>query len=104
LRSSSANCGGSQVSQTLTIPPPPNLCWIRKDIWESKKIKVVDCFSVLPDDTLKDEVKIGNFARDFWGQGEHTSFAQILRGSMAGRPGRGRGRGRGIQEEDQWSD
>jgi hypothetical protein len=84
-------------------PHPPNLCWIRKEVWESKKIKVVDCFPVLPGDMLKDEVKIENFARDFWGQGD-TSFAQILKGGMVDRPGRGRGQGRGFHEEDQWSD
>jgi hypothetical protein len=69
-----------------------------------KKIQATYCFPVLPSDMLKDEVKIGNFARDFWGQGEHASFAQILKGSMASMPGCGRGQGRGFQEEDQWSD
>jgi hypothetical protein len=85
-----ASCGGSRASQTLTILTPPNLCWIHKEIWESKKIQATYCFPVLPSDMLKDEVKIGNFARDFWGQGEHASFAQILKGSMASMPGHGR--------------
>jgi hypothetical protein len=85
-------------------PYPPNLCWIHKEVWESKKIKAADYFLVLPGDTLKDEVKIGNFVRDIWGQGESTSFARILKGSMAGMTGRGRGQGRGFREEDQWSD
>jgi hypothetical protein len=99
-----ASCGGSRASQTLTILAPPNLCWIHKEIWESKKIQATCYFPVLPSDMLKDEVKIGNFARDFWGQGEHASFAQILKGSMASMPGCGRGQGRGFREEDQWSD
>jgi hypothetical protein len=32
-----------------------------------KKIRAEDCFPVLPGDTLKEEVKLGSFARDIWG-------------------------------------
>jgi hypothetical protein len=61
---------------------------------------VEDWFPVKEGDALSDYPKKGKFARDFWGQGEKISFAQLLKGGMAVCPNRGRGRGRGEREEE----
>jgi hypothetical protein len=80
-----ASCGGSRASQTLTILAPPNLCWIHKEIWESKKIQATCYFPVLPSDMLKDEVKIGNLEcresdpMEIW-QFRVRSFRRVVRG------------------------
>jgi hypothetical protein len=49
---------------------PPNLFWIRKDLWETRLFQSKDCFPVQAGDTLKEDPKIGEFAKDFWGKGE----------------------------------
>jgi hypothetical protein len=81
-----------------------NWCWIWRDIWESKKIRMEDCHLIQPGDTLRGDWKSRSFAKEIWGQGERDSFAQVLKCNMAGRPFRGQGSGRGYHEEEQWGE
>jgi hypothetical protein len=44
--------------------PPPNLFWIRRDLWISKSFTTGDCFPVQPGDTLTPDPKLCTFAED----------------------------------------
>jgi hypothetical protein len=45
----------------------PNLCWIRRDMWDSRSFRAEDCFPVSSRDTLRQDWKTKSFAQDFWG-------------------------------------
>jgi hypothetical protein len=82
----------------------PNLCWIRRDLWESKEFQASDCFPVKRSDVLRSDPKQGTFVRDFWGRNGQRSFREVVLADMAGRGNRGRGRGRGSRGVNQWDD
>jgi hypothetical protein len=80
---------------------PPNLFWIRRDLWESRQFSTKDVFPVQEGDVLSSDQKRGSFAVDFWGRGKNPSYLEVAKGVVPGRTGRGRGRGIRF-EEDQW--
>jgi hypothetical protein len=74
--------------QLWSVPRPPtarvckihpNLCWIRRDLWESRSFRAEDCFSVSSGDTLRQDWKMGSFAQDFWGRGTCASFLEVVK-------------------------
>jgi hypothetical protein len=54
----------ARVSQIL-----PNLFWIRRDLWESKKFGSEDCYPAKEGDILKPDPKHGAFIGDIWARG-----------------------------------
>jgi hypothetical protein len=58
----------------------PNLCWIRRDMWDSRSFRAEDCFPVSSRDTLRQDWKTRSFAQDFWGRGTRASFLEVVKG------------------------
>jgi hypothetical protein len=88
----------------LSLPPrviqlPPKLFWVRANLWAAKSFRVNNLHPVQPVDIFDQDSKICTFASEIWGKGEHESFDQVLKNSMAGRATQGRVRGHGGREE-----
>jgi hypothetical protein len=76
-----------------------NLVWVRRDLWRAKTFVPSDCYPVGEGDLWIEPPSKLKFAELFWGDEKKASFAQVVKGAMAGR-GRGRGPRPRTPEED----
>ena len=76
-----------------------NLVWIKRDLWRDKSFKPTDCFPVGERDFWSQSPSKLRFQDLCWREEGKRTFAQVVRGGMAGR---GRGRGPRLWAEEDW--
>lgn len=77
--------------------------WVRRDLWRAKTFAPSDCYPFGEGDVWIEPPSKLKFTELFWGDEKKASFAQVVKGAMAGQ-GRGRGpRPRTLEEDwERW--